>query len=301
MTVRVGVHVPIARRREDAPLVAAYDGLVAAGGHGLAHGRSRSSASSSRLAWKPVHSRSTMPSLRKESASTCHVWLAGGEAAQHVAEAVGAVDPAAGRLDAAEELGVDEAAYGPEAAHAAHHLAVGHDRAAGDEAVEDLGRVVAAGGDPELGEVDELAGHPDHVGTAVAAGEEQVDDRVRAVPVVVVDLEEHVAGRRLVGVVEDVAEERVLAARDEHDVAAGQGVADLRLVGLPAVGGEHELEVGVALAGELAEREVELVRAHRREQDADLRSRHVAHPGAGGQAARARRRWSARGARRASW
>ena len=131
-----------------------------------------------------------------------------------------------------------------------------------------LRRVVIA----ELGEVDELAGHAHHVGAAVAAGEEQVDDRVRAVPVVVVDLEQHVAGRRLVRRVEHVAEEGVLAARDEHDVAAGQGRADLRLVGLPAVGGEHELEVGVALAGELAQREVELVGAHRGQQDADLRS-----------------------------
>ncbi len=185
-------------RREDVPLVAAYDGLVAAGGHGQGHGRSRSSTSSSRLAWKPVHSRSTMPSLRKESASDLPGVLARREAAEDVAQAVGAVDPAAGGLDAAEQLGVDEAAYGPEAAHAAHHVAVGHDRPAGDEAVEDLGRVVAPGGDPELGEVDELAGHPDHVGAAVAPGEEQVDDRVRAVPVVVVDLEQHVAGRRLV-------------------------------------------------------------------------------------------------------
>ena len=86
-------------RREDAPLVAAYDGLVAAGGHGLAHGRSRSSTSSSRLAWKPVHSRSTMPSLRKESASTCQVCWPEASAAQDVAQAVGAVDPAAGGLD----------------------------------------------------------------------------------------------------------------------------------------------------------------------------------------------------------
>ena len=54
----------------------------------------------------------------------------------------------------------------------------------------------------------------------------------------------------------------VLAARDEDDVATGPGARHLRLVGLPAVGGQDELEVGVALAGQLAQREVELVRAH---------------------------------------
>ena len=105
--------------------------------------------------------------------------VAGRGTTEQVAEAVGAVDRAARSSDRGEQLGVDELADGAEAADLVQHRAVDHHRSARDERRVELGGVPAADGQVAFLDVVELGGHPDQLGAAVAAGPDQVGDRVR--------------------------------------------------------------------------------------------------------------------------
>ena len=105
---------------------------------------------------------------------------------------MGAVRRAAGRPDGRDELGVDVAAYGPEAADLVQQRAVDEQGAAGNELAVDLARLAQPHRLVAGLEVVDVVGHADQLGAAVAAGEEQVGDSVGGVPVVVVHLQHHV-------------------------------------------------------------------------------------------------------------
>ncbi|MDO9457927.1 hypothetical protein [Nocardioides sp.] len=197
--------------------------------------------------------------------------VAGRVAAEHVAEAVGAVDRGAHGLQVLDELGVDPLADGTEAAGLAQRGTVDEHRAAGDELGVDLDGVAALDRQVALGEVVQLGRHPDELGPRPGPGAEQVGDDVGGVPVVVVHLEQDVTLGRPGGVVQDVAEQRRRAVRPHlHRDAGADGVLHPGDVDLEAVGGEHELEpFDAALAGHLGKGEVEHVLAPGGEQDAD--------------------------------
>ena len=177
--------------------------------------------------------------------------VAGGVAAQQVAQAVGAVDRGAGAQHGVQQLGVDVAAYGAERADAAEQPAVDEHRAAGHEVGVELGAVPAPDGDVLGGEVVELRRGADQLGPGVGTGEQQVGDEVGAVPVVVVHLQHQVAVGRGDRTGEHVAEQHRLLLRHQHhalgELRPGQ-LAYLAGVGVEAVRGQHQLEVGVAAA-----------------------------------------------------
>src|SRR5262249_19626136 len=120
--------------------------------------------------------------------------VAGVGAAQHVAESVRPVDLAPGHPDGVDELGVDVAAYAPEATYLGQQPALDQHRAAGHEAPVDLAGRAEPSGQVERLEVVDVVGHADQLGTAVGAGQEQVGREVGCVPVVVVHLQYDVAG-----------------------------------------------------------------------------------------------------------
>ena len=157
--------------------------------------------------------------------------VAGGVAAQQVAQAVGAVRRGAGALDRRDQLGVDVAADRPEAADLAEQAAVDQHGPACDERGVQLGLVASPDGDVLRHEVVVLGGGADHLGARVGAGEEQVGDEVGPVPVVVVHLQDQVAVGHGDRVGQHVAEHGRLLVRADHEAV---GTRFLRALQDPA-------------------------------------------------------------------